>query len=473
MLGRVRGYKPSLVMGADRPARNGQGDERAERAGPCRRSGGAGEPLAARALRSDWSQPAIALRRTLVLTGLVALASCQSIDELWTAAPAPVAAEPPKASREYPSLHSVPPRPQLSYDVQQRRAIVDGLVADRENARYTDQVVRYRAGLSGLPPPPTPPKVVAAAVPEGPLEPVEPETQAAEPDAPAPSFEDDDGGRFGDQYEDDTLGDFVDELARDPDEDAPADAGSSSPGEGEEAPGFLDWFRGLFGQAEVEAAEPPADALAAPGPEGPREAPGLSEEESSPDAAIEVPAGDHPTPVLRPSVAVKDRAATNERQATEELTHKAEAAVPAAPPPKPGGVGVAIGTDGIAIGDDDAADERSAPGAGPPSSGETVATRGPREVAPSILVLFQPGSAALPPGVGARLEQVLATAKAQGAVIRIEGEAYSPALALDRARAVALGLMRVGASAGDLQMTLAPGATGDQARLILAGPAAR
>jgi hypothetical protein len=33
--------------------------------------------------------------------------------------------------------------------------------------------------------------------------------------------------------------------------------------------------------------------------------------------------------------------------------------------------------------------------------------------------------------------------------------------------------MRIGASAGDLQMTLAPDATGDQARLILAGPAAR
>jgi hypothetical protein len=317
--------------------------------------------------------------------------------------------------------------------------------------------------------------VVAAVVPEGPVEPVEPETEAAEPDAQAPSFEDDDGGRFGDQYEDDTLGDFVDELARDPDEDAPVAAGPSRQGEGEEAPGLLDWFRGLFGQAEVEAAEPPADAPAAPGqgPEGPQGAPGLSEQESSPDAAIEVPAADHPTPVLRPSMAVKERAPADEPAAVEGSIHQAAAAGPAVPPPKPGGVGVAIGTDGIAIGDDDAADERSAPGAGPPSSGETVATRDPREVAPSILVLFQPGLAALPPGVGARLEQVLATAKAQGAVIRIEGEAYSPALALDRARAVALGLMRVGASAGDLQMTLAPGATGDQARLILAGPAAR
>ncbi len=56
----------------------------------------------------------------------------------------------------YPSLHTVPSRPELSYTVEQRRAIVDGLIADRENARYSNQVVRYRTGLSGLPPPDRP-----------------------------------------------------------------------------------------------------------------------------------------------------------------------------------------------------------------------------------------------------------------------------------------------------------------------------
>ena len=61
----------------------------------------------------------------------------------------------------YPSLHTVPSRPELSYTVEQRRAIVDGLIADRENARYSNQVVRYRTGLSGLPPPDRP--LVAAA----------------------------------------------------------------------------------------------------------------------------------------------------------------------------------------------------------------------------------------------------------------------------------------------------------------------
>ena len=40
---------------------------------------------------------------------------------------------------------------------RQARAVIDGLLADRENARYSDQVVRYRTGLGGLPPPDTPP----------------------------------------------------------------------------------------------------------------------------------------------------------------------------------------------------------------------------------------------------------------------------------------------------------------------------
>jgi hypothetical protein len=58
----------------------------------------------------------------------------------------------------YPPLQSVPPRPQLSYTVQQQRQIVEALIADRENARYTSQVVRHRSGLSSLPPPPEPPE---------------------------------------------------------------------------------------------------------------------------------------------------------------------------------------------------------------------------------------------------------------------------------------------------------------------------
>src|SRR5688500_11041666 len=110
MLGRVLGYKPSLVMGADRRSRDRLGDDRAERARRYRQC--AGKPLAAGSLWSDWSQPGIALRRTIGVACLVALTGCQSLDGLWPTASGPVASEPPQpaaASREYPSLHTVPP----------------------------------------------------------------------------------------------------------------------------------------------------------------------------------------------------------------------------------------------------------------------------------------------------------------------------------------------------------------------------
>jgi hypothetical protein len=73
-----------------------------------------------------------------------------------TAETAPAMEMPDSAG--YPPLQSVPPRPQLSYTIQQQRQIVEALIADRENARYTSQVIRHRSGLSSLPPPPAPPE---------------------------------------------------------------------------------------------------------------------------------------------------------------------------------------------------------------------------------------------------------------------------------------------------------------------------
>ncbi len=66
---------------------------------------------------------------------------------------------------------------------------------------------------------------------------------------------------------------------------------------------------------------------------------------------------------------------------------------------------------------------------------------------------------------------MLETARTEGASIRIVGEGDGAALALDRARAVAIALVRLGARAGDLEMTHARTAGGDQARLLLARPA--
>ena len=122
----------------------------------CRRSGAHGQP--------PWAGHAIAARErgtwrcgASMWVLMIVLASCQDVAEQ----PGPI--EPVTFAPEYPSLHTVPARPQLSYTVEQKRAIVDMLIADRVNARYTEGVVRYRAGLSSEPPPPAP---ALAAVPE-------------------------------------------------------------------------------------------------------------------------------------------------------------------------------------------------------------------------------------------------------------------------------------------------------------------
>jgi hypothetical protein len=123
--------------------------------------------------QSTWTWVAIAL-----LVGGLALPGCQEMgDDRATASSelAPVAEAPVEAG--YPLLQSVPPRPQLSYTVQQQRQIVEALIADRENARYTSKVVRHRSGLSSLPPPPTPP---------APAAPITVEPAVAARDRPAP-----------------------------------------------------------------------------------------------------------------------------------------------------------------------------------------------------------------------------------------------------------------------------------------------
>jgi len=244
----------------------------------------------------------------------------------------------------------------------------------------------------------------------------------------------------------------------------------------DEGSGFFDWLGGLFGQTKAKPAEPVpapgADAAAAPAPAAPSTPDRVSAAEGSPETAIEAAWVDHAAS-LSASRGVPDRSAPPDEDARATVA-QAQAASPtpvpqlrpsaASPaPPDPGATGIEVGAEGIAIGA-----ERAAIGA------DRAALPAPPPEAPRpVLVLFEPGSASLPPGVDGRLEQMLATAKAQGAVIRIEGEAAgAPALALDRARSVALGLMRLGASARDLQMTLAPGASADQARLVLAGPAA-
>jgi hypothetical protein len=71
----------------------------------------------------------------------------------------------------------------------------------------------------------------------------------------------------------------------------------------------------------------------------------------------------------------------------------------------------------------------------------------------------------LAPEAAGRLERFLAEVKAPDVRIRVVGEADTPALALDRALAVGIALVRRGVPAHRLDLTLAPDPGGDQVRL--------
>jgi hypothetical protein len=190
------------------------------------------------------------------LFGALTLAGCQKVadDGTPTATPAAVeaAAVEPAPSAGPPPLQSVPPRPQLSYTIQQQRQIVEALISDRENARYTSEVVRYRSGLSSLPPPPTPPAPPVVADLEPP---------AAEDTAPEPRLTDEE-----------TLADFLAALRRqlrgDESEPQPTPAEPDSSIDGSEADAApeppLEGWEETTGQVPVPAAKiEVADRLAA------------------------------------------------------------------------------------------------------------------------------------------------------------------------------------------------------------------
>ena len=342
----------------------------------------------------------------------VVLASCQDRAEK-TLTPETATVE------GYPSLHTVPPRPQLSYPVEQRRAIVDGLVADRENARYTSQVIRYRAGLSRMPPPE--PEIVAAVpVEAGP----EAADAAAAPPAPpgappviqqSPEL----------TYEGDDLGSFMQDLLNDHAEPAPG------------------------GEPEARIAPPGPPAAPGAQPEGARAVPATlaasqSEQAGHEPATTEADGQPRMTPPPAPA-----KPAPVSEVAEASAPEPREPAVPEPrPKPAPGGAQIEV-ADGLVAVETPAGEAR----------GTAIGT-----------IAFGPGSAALPADAKARLGQVLGEANAQGARVKIVGEGAAPALALDRAKAVGLALVQGGLSADRLEMTLARDAAGDRAQLFLASP---
>ena len=104
--------------------------------------------------------------RASAATALLVLlaAACRQVP---APAPTPTAAT-DLSGAPYPTLDMVPPRPQLGYSLEQRRAIEGQLVGDREHAAYMEAVLDYETGRTSTPPPPPPASSQAEAKPRAP-----------------------------------------------------------------------------------------------------------------------------------------------------------------------------------------------------------------------------------------------------------------------------------------------------------------
>jgi outer membrane protein OmpA-like peptidoglycan-associated protein len=133
--------------------------------------------------------------RVTVLAVVLGLIACSPVETWrdWTGAskndPDPETARNTQnlaagEAADYPNLASVPPPPNRALTTAEREKLTQSLIADRTNAKYSDE--RLRAGFPAVsaptppPPPPPVPEVVNAA-------PDKPAGSAAPPPAPAPA----------------------------------------------------------------------------------------------------------------------------------------------------------------------------------------------------------------------------------------------------------------------------------------------
>src|SRR5690242_17534596 len=141
--------------------------------------------------------------RLAVLALLLGLGACNPVETLrdWTGRsqndPDPDTTPNTKnlaagETADYPNLATVPPPPIRAMTAAEREKLTQSLIADRTNARYSDE--QLRAGFSSMaaapPPPPgqpaAEPEQVAAAPPPSPT-PAPPASAAAPSGAAAPS----------------------------------------------------------------------------------------------------------------------------------------------------------------------------------------------------------------------------------------------------------------------------------------------
>ncbi|MEZ5825214.1 MAG: hypothetical protein R3C97_10890 [Geminicoccaceae bacterium] len=183
------------------------------------------------------------------------LTSCEGFDPSLPERPAAPVADASGKPADFPDLANIPARPNLSYDLRQEREIQQGLVADRENARYRGQQLRREAGLRQTPPDPAVPQPAPVRQPVAVVEsPADPSTLYVEE---AIEQDQDDG----------SLGDFLDSLER---------------------------------RQDVAVASPAPEPLPAAGTQAARPAPTPEERAPGPETAAETDYGDLPVVFLSP-----------------------------------------------------------------------------------------------------------------------------------------------------------------------------
>src|SRR5271165_7144068 len=64
---------------------------------------------------------------------------------------------------DYPNLASVPPPPTRALTTAEREKLTQSLIADRTNAKYSDEKLRAGFPAASAPPPPPPPAAAAPA----------------------------------------------------------------------------------------------------------------------------------------------------------------------------------------------------------------------------------------------------------------------------------------------------------------------
>jgi outer membrane protein OmpA-like peptidoglycan-associated protein len=138
----------------------------------------------------------------LVLIG-AGLAACSSMNPLsWYRDAAGVSKNDPSPDTRnsgnleaggkapFPNLGTVPTAPTRVLSTEEREALTQSLVADRANARYTDEQLRYGQNATAAPPPRPanrPGPAVAAASAAAPTAPAAPPTAAAPAPSPPPA----------------------------------------------------------------------------------------------------------------------------------------------------------------------------------------------------------------------------------------------------------------------------------------------